>query len=84
MLLFLVKRVSWKTFILSFLLSLICVFYCSGCFIAASEYEDQLALFSVSMSDNDIIDKVQTTTPLCTLKRWHVGVCLKYAYISKI
>lgn len=36
---------------------------CSGCFIAASAYENKLALFSVSTScGNDIIDKVKFLT----------------------
>lgn len=42
-----------------FFLKLLCFTFCSGCFVAASAYEDRLALFSLSMSaDSDIIDKV--------------------------
>lgn len=40
-------------------------FFCSGCFIAASAYENRLAMFSVSLSGgSDIIDKVELLSPL--------------------
>lgn len=39
--------------------------FCSGCFIAASAYENRLAMFSVSLSGgSDIIDKVELRSPL--------------------
>lgn len=51
----------------------------SGCFIAASAYEDQLAIFSLSMtSSGDIIDKVEFVLVL-----YPIGLCI-VALFSKI